>query len=74
VYINVELPEEIINRLKKKTKEETTKDALYKAVMHYLECFSTEITKEIEIMKVKRTRKNNKERGPIYLRNVAEKI
>lgn len=38
IYINIDLQEDKIQELKKKTEEKTTKDALVKAVDHYLCC------------------------------------
>ncbi len=37
------LTDEDLNRLKKKTGEDSTKEALATAVQHYLECDSTEV-------------------------------
>ncbi|RLI72598.1 hypothetical protein DRO97_08750 [Archaeoglobales archaeon] len=36
--VQVVLEEEVIKELKEKTGEKTTKDALLKAVLHYLDC------------------------------------
>lgn len=42
MHVQTVLTEEDINALKKKTGESSTKDALTKAVMHYLECEYTQ--------------------------------
>ncbi|MHC1624459.1 MAG: DUF5371 family protein [Methermicoccaceae archaeon] len=38
VHVQTVLPEDVLEELKKKTGEKTTKDALIKAIEHYLEC------------------------------------
>ncbi len=38
VHAQTVLPEDVLEQLKKKTGESTTKDALAKAVEHYLKC------------------------------------
>ncbi len=38
VHAQTVLPEDVLKELKKKTGESTTKDALAKAVEHYLKC------------------------------------
>ncbi len=38
VHAQTVLPLDLLNELLEKTGEKTTKDALYKAVVHYLEC------------------------------------
>ncbi|NHW23319.1 MAG: DUF5371 domain-containing protein [Archaeoglobales archaeon] len=38
VHAQTVLPEEVLEELKKKTGETATKDAIAKAVEHYLEC------------------------------------
>ena len=46
------LPEDVIEELKKKTGEKTIKDALAKAIDHYLMCFKTkEMEKESKKVK-----------------------
>jgi hypothetical protein len=38
LYVHTVLREEDLEALKKKTRRQTTKDALYEAVIHYLKC------------------------------------
>jgi len=37
-YIQIPLPEETIEQLKKKTRKKTNKDAIMEAIEHYLKC------------------------------------
>ena len=43
IYAQTVLTDEDLDRLKKKTGEDSTKGALATAVRHYLECDSTEV-------------------------------
>lgn len=62
IYVNIELPEDTIQELKEKTGSDSTKDALYTAITHYLECFfANEGSKE----GLKEKRKGG--RTPVYL-------
>ncbi|MFP3909601.1 MAG: DUF5371 family protein [Archaeoglobaceae archaeon] len=38
VIINIKFSEDIIHKLKEKTEEKTTKEAISKAVYHYIRC------------------------------------
>lgn len=38
VHATTKLPENVVEELKRKTGESTTKDALYTAITHYLYC------------------------------------
>lgn len=49
VIINIEFSEGTIHRLKEKTEEETTKDAISKAVMHYIHCHHYSSSRDIEV-------------------------
>jgi len=58
VHAQTVLPEEILKELKKKTGESSTKDALAKAVEHYLRCpYTHEEPLEKKIEEVLKRRK-----------------
>ena len=67
VIVQTKLPEDVLAELKKKTGEKTTKEALAKAIDHYLECKHVEATPKVP--KVKRRRSG---RIPVYLNNIFE--
>ena len=67
VIVQTKLPEDVLIELKKKTKEETTKEALAKAIYHYLECKYTEITTETTSPKEVKKRAG---RIPVYLHEI----
>lgn len=69
IYVNVELAEENLKRLKEKSGVETTKDALSEAIKHYLECF---ISKE-ESTHRHHSREKRGGRTPSYLTPLIEK-
>ncbi len=69
IYVNVELSEETLEKLKEKTGIGTTKDALSEAITHYLECF---IPKE-ESTNNHRSRERRGGRTPSYLTPLIEK-
>lgn len=69
IYVNVELSEETLKKLKEKAGIETTKDALSEAIKHYLECFiSREEAADKHISREKRGG-----RTPGYLTPLIEK-
>lgn len=69
IYINVELTEETLKRLKEKSGVTTTKDALSEAVTHYLECFMSKEESKV----AKRSREKRGGRNPIYLTPIFER-
>lgn len=69
IYVNVDLAEETLKRLKEKTGVSTTKDALSEAITHYLDCFiSSEESKDEHCSRGKRGG-----RTPTYLTPLIEK-
>ncbi|MFP3908677.1 MAG: DUF5371 family protein [Halobacteriota archaeon] len=69
IYVNVELAEETLRKLKEKTGIDTTKDALREAIAHYLDCF---ITKN-EVLERSNTKGKKGGRTPSYLTPLIEK-
>ncbi|AEA47453.1 hypothetical protein Arcve_1450 [Archaeoglobus veneficus SNP6] len=67
VIVQTKLPEDVLAELKKKTGEKTTKEALAKAIDHYLECSNIEPTP-----KVSGAKKRRSGRLPVYLNNIFE--
>jgi len=63
----VVLDEEVIKELKEKTGEKTIKDALLKAVLHYIDC--PEAGNEVGSLIVKRKRR----KLPLHLNKLIEK-
>jgi len=57
--IRVDIPEDVLKKLKAKTGEKTAKDAIFKAVEHYIGCSWTESNK--------RRKKRKAGRHPVYL-------
>jgi len=49
LIVETKLPSSILDELKLKTGEKTVRDALSKAIYHYLECYTPKITIEDEI-------------------------
>ncbi len=69
VIAQTELPEDKIKELKKKTGEKTVKDAIAKAVEHYIICNYTDYPKTSK-------REYNKKRSgryPVYLAEILKK-
>lgn len=52
LIVETKLPSSILDELKVKTGEKTVRDALSKAIYHYLECFTPkiEIRDELELL------------------------
>ena len=69
IIVQTKLPEDILEELKKKTGESTTKEALSKAINHYINCFMA----EKEQKNVRRVRKRRSGRIPVYLNQLFEK-
>lgn len=69
IIVQTKLPEGILEELKKKTGESTTKEALAKAINHYINCFMA----EKEQKSVRRVRKRRSGRIPVYLNQLFEK-
>lgn len=42
IVLQIKLPKDVLEELKKKTGEATTKEALSKAINHYINCFMAE--------------------------------
>lgn len=68
VYVNVELQDNKIQELKKKTGESTTKEALSKAINHSVNCFMSE-KDENRTYKAKKRRNG---RTPVHLKHLFE--
>ncbi|MFO7968171.1 MAG: DUF5371 family protein [Archaeoglobaceae archaeon] len=69
IIVQTKLPKDILEDLKNKTGESTTKEALSTAINHYINCFMAE-------KEQKRTRKAKKRRSgriPVYLNQLFEK-
>ncbi len=64
VIVQTKLPEDVLAELKKKTGEKTTKEALAKAVDHFLECSHVKIAPKA----AKARRRSG--RIPVYLDNI----
>jgi hypothetical protein len=68
IIVQTKLPEDVLEELKRKTGESTTKEALAKAIDHYLYCFNVE--------KDQKTPRKVRRRGgrfPVYLNQLFEK-
>jgi len=65
VIVQTKLPEDMLAELKKKTGEKTTKEALAKAVDHFLECSHVKV-----MPKVAKARRRRSGRIPVYLDNI----
>lgn len=69
IFVQVKIPQEVLEELKDKSEESTAKEALSKAVDHYINCFMAE----------KEDKGNNKEdkkrtgRDPTYLDHILKK-
>jgi len=64
VTVTTKIPVEMLEKLKKKTGEKTNKEALAKAIYHYILC--TEVEKDQSI----RDKKRKAGRSPFYLDKV----
>jgi hypothetical protein len=69
IIVQTKLPEDVLEELKRKTGENTTKEALVKAIDHYLYCFNIKKDQK-ETKKVKKRRSG---RIPVYLSEIFEK-
>ncbi|MFO7968191.1 MAG: DUF5371 family protein [Archaeoglobaceae archaeon] len=67
IFVQVKIPEEILERLKRKTEESTTKEALSEAINHYINCFMAE--KEDKANNQKGGKKRSG-RDPMYLEHL----
>jgi len=66
IIAQTKLPEDMLKRLKEKTGEKTTKDALAKAIEHYLMCTYVEPPRNIQ------PKKRRSGRLPVYLTELVE--
>jgi hypothetical protein len=69
IIVQTKLPEDVLDELKQKTGEATTKEALAKAINHYINCFMA----EKEQKNVRKVRKRRSGRIPVYLNQLFEK-
>lgn len=69
IYVNVEIAEETLQKLKEKAGIGTTKDALNEAIEHYLDCFTP--MEEPTDKHISREKKGG--RTPSYLTPLLEK-
>lgn len=69
IIVQTKLPKDTLEELKKKTGESTTKEALSKAINHYIDCFMA----EKEHKKVRKAKKRRSGRIPVYLNQLFEK-
>jgi len=69
ICVTTELPEDVLNELKRVTGKETTKDALYVAIEHYLSCSFTKDGEKIR--KIKNLGRVG--RHPVYLKTLFER-
>jgi len=69
IIVQTKLPEDVLEELKKKTGEATTKEALAKAINHYIQCFVA----EKEQRPIKRAKRRRSGRIPVYLNQLFEK-
>ncbi len=65
IFVQVKIPQEVLEKLKEKSGESTTKEALYQAVDHFINCFMAEKEKKNDKENKKRTG-----RDPIYLEHL----
>ncbi len=66
IIAQTKLPEDMLRKLKEKTGEKTTKDALAKAIEHYLMCAYVEPPKNTH------PKKRRSGRLPVYLTELVE--